>query len=307
MTPLCSDGSAAVGEQLEGSAPEAYTWVALEQSGPWGPKALTQSHLDPAVGATLEALAAAHRSRPTLVRRPGRHADEHHAGAPRTVLVASTDPANTWLLAGTVADPALLLDLDWEALAAGDRDGVRRSLPSLDPTEQAQLLVCTNGTRDLCCASKGRPLASGADARAPGRVWEATHTSGHRFAPTSVLLPSGHLHGRLDVDRAFALLEAADRGDTVLEGSRGRSTWPAAAQVAELAVRTATGEVALSALTVLAHAATAEHRWLVDVGHADGRRWRVEVRSEPTDVDRKESCLKAAKPLRRWRSTLRTC
>ena len=59
------------------------------------------------------------------------------------------------------------------------------SLPTLEPTHQAHLLVCTNGTRDVCCATKGRPVAQGACKALPDRVWEVTHTSGHRFAPTA--------------------------------------------------------------------------------------------------------------------------
>ncbi|MGH3332922.1 MAG: hypothetical protein ACRDPJ_16615, partial [Nocardioidaceae bacterium] len=83
----CSDASAVAGEQLAGSAPHAVAWVALEQSGPWGARALTDSHLDPELGRNLEAVAAAHHTRPALIRRPGRHADDHAhpAGDPRRV------------------------------------------------------------------------------------------------------------------------------------------------------------------------------------------------------------------------------
>lgn len=302
----CSAGAETVGEQLEGSAPEAAGWVALEQSGPWGPQAFTGSHLDPVVGAAIEAAAAAHGLRPALVRRPGRHADEHahHGRDPRRVLVAHTRPGSSWLLSGTVAAPEDVLTLDWAALRDGDRDAVRRSLPSLTVLDRPQLLVCTNGTRDVCCAVVGRPVALGAAGLSPGRVWEVTHTSGHRFAPTAVLLPAGTLHGRLDVDAAAALLAAADAGDTVLDGSRGRSTWPGPAQVAELAVRRAADETGLDALDVSAHAATGEHAWSTTVRHRDGREWRVEVSSEATDEQRAESCGKAAMPMRRWRSTV---
>ena len=64
------------------------------------------------------------------------------------------------------------------------------------------------------------------------------------------MLPAGTLHGRLDVERAAALLAAADLGSTVLDGSRGRSTWPPAAQVAELAVRRSVDEAGLDAVAV---------------------------------------------------------
>lgn len=298
----CSATAALVGEQLEGSAPEAVGWLALEQSGPWGAKAFTASHLDPALGAAIESAAAAHGVRPVLVRRPGPHADRHpdHAHDARQVLVSHTRPGATWLLSGTVAAPEEVLAVDWAAIRDGDLDAVRRSLPSLRVDERAQLLVCTNGTRDVCCAVVGRPVALGAAEQHPGRVWEVTHTSGHRFAPTAVLLPAGTLHGQLDVRSAAALLTAAEGGSTVLAGSRGRSTWPAAAQVAELAVRQSLDETGLDALSVELLEATAEHVWVTTVAHVDGRRWQVEVVSKPTEVEREESCGKPAKPLRRW-------
>jgi hypothetical protein len=300
--PRCSDGSFEAGEQLAGSAPKAVAWLALEQSGPWGPKAFTDSHLDPGLGRRIEELAGAHGVRPALVRRPGRHADDHaqDRGDARRVLVAHTRPGHSWLLEGTVAAPEDVLATDWAALRDGDLDAVRRSLPTLAASDRPHLLVCTNGTRDLCCAAKGRPVALGLATLQPDRVWEVTHTSGHRFAATAVLLPAGILHGRLDLAAAEELLLAADRGETVPDGSRGRSTWPPAGQVAELAVREQTRETGLDALDVTEVAGTGEHSWDVTVVHADGRRWRVAVASEETGADRAESCGKSLVTLRRW-------
>lgn len=300
--PRCSDTAATLDEQLAGSAPRAVAWVALEQSGPWGPKAFTSSHLDPAVGAAIEATAAAHDVRPALIRRPGRHADHHTPEQPRRVLVAHTSPGRSWLLEGTVPDPADLLEADWAAMRDGDAEAVRRTLPTLVPSDRSHLLVCTNGRRDVCCAAKGRPVALGVAALHPDRVWEVTHTSGHRFAATAVLLPAGTLHGWLDGAAAEDLLVAADRGETVLAGSRGRTTWAAPAQVAELAVREAVGELGLDALDVVSSDATGDHSWSVVVAHADGRRWQLTVASEASDLARAESCGKALVELRRWRT-----
>lgn len=296
---LCSDGSAGVGEPLAGTAPHAVAWVALEQSGPWGPKAFTDSHLDRDLGRAIETTAAEHGIRPALVRRPGRHADQHaHSDKdPRRVLVAHTHPRDTWLLEGTLEWPEQLMDLDWAALGRGDLIAVRRSLPALEPTDRSDLLVCTNSKRDVCCAVKGRPVALGAAARFPDRVWEVTHTSGHRFAPTSVLLPAGTLHGRLDVDAAADVLAAADRGETVLAGSRGRSSWAPAAQAAELAVREEGKELGLSALVVDHHEAVADGSWVTTVRHQDGRSWRVATAARASDVQRAESCGKPLKPV----------
>jgi len=298
-TISCSDGSIAAGEQLAGSAPNAVAWVALEQSGPWGPKALTDSHLDKDLGRAIEAVAATHHTRASLIRRPGRHADKH-ASTPadsRHLLVAFTHPDNTWLLVGELDSPEQVLLLDWAALQRGDLEAVRRSLPALEQSFRPHLLVCTNGTRDVCCATKGRPVALGLAKLFTENVWEVTHTSGHRLAPTTVLLPAGTLHGRLDIEAAAGVLRAAERGDTVLRGSRGRSTWPAAAQVAELAVRDETGEISLTALAVTAHNETAPQDWVTEVRHVDGRTWQVHTTARASDVQRAESCGKALIPM----------
>ena len=289
LEPPCSDSSAAAGEPLIGSAPDALGWVCLEQDGPWGAKAWTASHLDPVLGASIEQAAADHRVRPALIRRPGRHADVDLA-APRAVLVAHSRPGASWLLTTMVPTPKALLGLDWAAVAAGDRDAVVASLPGLAPAPAA-LLVCTNGSRDTCCARLGRPVAGAAAAHFPGRVWEVTHTSGHRFAPTTVLLPSGSLHGR--VLDATGPLVAEDEGRVDLDGYRGRSVWPAAGQVAEEHVRRRFGVTGLDDLDVV----PAGEGWTVS--HRDGRSWTVGVTANQ-EGERPESCGKAAKPVTRY-------
>jgi hypothetical protein len=171
---------------------------------------------------------------------------------------------------------------------------VSASLPGL-AVSQPHLLVCTNGARDTCCARLGRPVAAAAARRFPGRVWEVTHTSGHRFAPTTVLLPSGTLHGRL-LDAA-PLLEAESTGQLVLDGYRGRSYWPTEGQVAEDHVRRDFGITGLDDLTVVA----AGPDW--QVSHRDGRRWTVRVTAY-VDGERPESCGKPALPVTRHRAVV---
>jgi hypothetical protein len=56
------------------------------------------------------------------------------------------------------------------------------------------LLVCAHGRRDVCCGSLGTELALqlGAGESRPGtRLWRTSHTGGHRFAPTFIVLPQG--------------------------------------------------------------------------------------------------------------------
>lgn len=284
----CSVDSERLDEQLAGTAAHAVAYVLLEQSGPWGAKALTDSHLDGEIGRELEARTRGTGVRPMLVRRPGRHSDTV-PDAGRTLLVASCVPGSTWTASAVVEDPAIVLDLDVAAIARGEMPAF------LSRDDRPQLLVCTNGSRDVCCAVRGRPVALGAATARPGQVWEVTHTGGHRFAPTAVLIPAGTVHGRLTVESAVELIDAAANGHTVLDGSRGRSCWQPAGQVAELAVRRATGDTALDALRVDGDGDGGT--WTVS--HVDGRAWRVTTTVEDAGYERAPSCGKAPEPVSR--------
>jgi hypothetical protein len=265
----CSVASAALAEPLAGTAASAQAWLCLEQPGPWGRDALVESHLDSALGAEFGRRAAAAGVRVLLIRRPGRHADTHGAVS-RQVFLASTAPGASWLEQATLACPEELLELDFAALGAG------RSTGFGTPVSSALLMVCTNSRRDLCCALYGRPIATALD------LWECTHTGGHRFAPTGVLLPTGYLYGRLDLELARRVVSSG----IVADRCRGRSCWSPQAQVAEVAVRAdlgATGDV----LRIGAEAPG----WVV-VRHVDGREWRVTVQEQAVPA-RPASCGKS--------------
>jgi len=282
---LCSTFCRELREPLAGTAVVASGWVLVEQPGPWGAKAPTQSHLDPSFGGAIDEACKKADVRFGLIRSPGRHADTVERS--HQVYVASTAPGRTWLLGGCVATPSELDELDLEAVGQGDRNAVMQSLPTLAVIDKPVMLVCTNGKRDECCAILGRPLVAALATVAPGRVWEANHLGGHRFAPTATLLPAGTMHGHLSAKTAVDVLEAASRGETVLTGLRGRSTWTKRGQAAEIAVRRLIGELALDALSVVG-----EDLGTVTVAHRDGRSWTVPVTTAPADPPRPESCGK---------------
>ncbi|MFI0790132.1 sucrase ferredoxin [Streptomyces lydicus] len=227
---LCATASLEAAEPLAGTAATARTWLLVEQTGPWGAKALTASHLDPALGRALEAAAKGTGVRVALIRRPGRHADRHGATRHRLFL-AHTAPGRSWIRTTSVADPQAALGLDFAALGAGEHGNLWERY-----TGEPLVLVCTNGKRDRCCALLGRPLA--AELAAAGtEVWEVTHIGGHRFAPTLFVLPYGYAYGRSSLSLATDAVAAARDGRIALDHCRGRSTWDRPAQAADLAVR----------------------------------------------------------------------
>ncbi|WP_329791749.1 sucrase ferredoxin [Lentzea sp. DG1S-22] len=265
----CSTLSDFAGEPLAGTAATATAWLCLEQPGPWGRDALTESHLDPELGAELARRAAGTGVRILLIRRPGRHADDH-VPATRRLYLASTKPGASWLEQADLASPEEALELDLEALGAG------RSTAFGTPVHDPLLLICTNSKRDVCCALYGRPIATAL------RLWECTHTGGHRFAPTGVLLPTGHLYGRID----HRLAERVVTEGILADRCRGRSCFTPRGQVAEVAVRERIGETR-DVLTVVAETADS-----ATVRHADGREWRVSLAEQPVPP-RPASCGKS--------------
>ncbi|HEX2134151.1 MAG TPA: sucrase ferredoxin [Actinophytocola sp.] len=282
----CSAVAETIDEPLAGTAAVARSWLCLEQPGPWGRDALAASHLDPGVARELTRLAAGTGVRIVLIRRPGSHPDRHRP-VPRQVYLAHTTPGGSWLERATVNDPKELLDLDFAQAGAG--------VPGLlgAATTEWLLLVCTNGRRDVCCALLGRPVAAALAATHGDAVWECTHIGGHRFSPTAVLLPTGYAYGRLDVGSAARLLDGGP--DVVTDGCRGRSTWPGPGQVAELAVRAASGVRGPDALAVDTVDRTGDG-WVVSVRQVTGRVWRVVVVEREVAPPRKASCAAAVTP-----------
>ncbi|KAA2265728.1 sucrase ferredoxin [Solihabitans fulvus] len=280
----CAAVSAELAEPLAGTAALATAWLCLEQPGPWGPDALTDSHLDPGLAAELARRVRGTGVRMLLIRRPGRHAD---TGRPtrRRVYLAGVDPESRWLEQADITDPKQLLDLDLAAVGSGTAPGF--GAPRADPL----LLVCTNGRRDLCCAALGRPIALAMAQRHPDAVWECTHTGGHRFAPTGLLLPTGYLYGRLDLAAGEELLSATAAGRVVADRCRGRSCWSRPGQAAELAVREHLGEDA-DVLVVRAEDRESDDSWSVRVEHRDGRAWLVRVAERALPPARPASCGK---------------
>ncbi|MEW1752555.1 sucrase ferredoxin [Streptomyces angustmyceticus] len=298
----CATTSRESAESLAGTAALARTWLLIEQPGPWGVHALTDSHLDPDVGRALESAAEGTGVRVALIRRPGRPADRH--GSPRRRLfLAHTAPGRSWIRTTTVTDPRAALGLDFAALGAGEHHGLWE--PYIG---EPLVLVCTNGKRDRCCALLGRPLA--AELAASGtQAWEVTHIGGHRFSPTLFVLPYGYAYGRASAPLVKEAVESARDGRITVDHARGRSAWDRPGQAADLAVRELIGEDLADALDVVRTDAVwpepkaadrlssdntaitgASAAWAVTVAHADGRMWRVIVEQRADGAPAPASC-----------------
>lgn len=111
-----------------------------------------------------------------------------------------------------------------------------------DDQHTRDLLLCTHGAVDACCATIGYPVyrllrAMADGAATPTRVWRCTHFGGHRFAATAYEAPQGRYWGRLKPDMLKHLVHRRVDASNLRPHDRG---WAALAdplhQVAEVEV-----------------------------------------------------------------------
>jgi hypothetical protein len=77
-----------------------------------------------------------------------------------------------------------------------------------------EVLVCTHGRRDVCCGSMGTELHASlvsSSLTADVRLGRTSHTGGHRFAPTFVVLPEATVWAFADTELVLSVLNR--RGD----------------------------------------------------------------------------------------------
>lgn len=131
-----------------------------------------------------------------------------------------------------------------DAVAAAVEGGESSGMTLVEPAAvRPSVLVCTQGTHDICCGSDGVRLAMDVERQVPGAdVFRVSHTGGHRFAPTAMTFPDGRMWAWLDADDVEAIVTGT--GDHADLAVRCRGWWGAergAQQAAEVALFAARG------------------------------------------------------------------
>lgn len=217
-------------EALPGTAKPGKIILALEFVTNWGHDILDGTALGEELTEKVEKFLKDNGAQLQFIRRPGREGQQRAASSTRQLYISWAegygDDPTPILESLQVSGPEALLDLDLSAPGAAGGQRIDGPL----------LLVCTHGKRDKCCAVFGRPVADELTAKYGQMVWESSHTKGHRFAPSMILLPHNYSYGQLGTTGASSMLERAKQGELWLEGCRGRGVWDPVGQVAELAV-----------------------------------------------------------------------
>ncbi|MBN2622761.1 MAG: hypothetical protein JXA83_05310 [Acidimicrobiales bacterium] len=218
LIPRCSGFARA--EQLDpaGTAGSYQGYVVLEVPLPWPHEITDHPEVAPAATALKQAALRVQAVVPDPSRSP----------TVRRMIVFRRPPgtfdgyrATEWAVAAGEVTDALVALSGATTSSDGTRDLAAGPAEAVASGAEVgrHVLVCTHGKRDACCGSLGTRLVTAMPGLGAGvRVHRTSHTGGHRFAPTALLLPEGTVWAYLDLDtlvgisdRTLAVAEAASR------------------------------------------------------------------------------------------------
>jgi hypothetical protein len=227
---FCADHSRYLGELPIATAPQVRTYVLIECPFPWSAKGVTDPAMPAALGQVMRQISQQHQAvKFLLVNR----ASTKLLGC-RSVIIYQQK-------AEIFCDGYDRVEFAVNGLAAAavsitqffDQGGSAISLAS----PQQDVLICTHGSHDQCCARYGKPFYLAAaklvQANEQVQVWCSSHFGGHRFAPTAITFPDGRYYARLTIDGLQAILLRQMDRTVVRSMYRGWGILPPALQVVE--------------------------------------------------------------------------
>ncbi len=203
LRQMCSLATRQGGEDPIGNAPAAEHYLLVEVATPWERNVLGSQYFPAELRSVLEEADKRSIAVKFLAMVPDESTPTGHVRL--LYLQRPTGPFAAYEKLDYVVPPSALAPLArtvlWE----------KADLPRFESYRQhsshiRDMLVCTHGSRDACCAKFGYPLYrtlqneyipnSGGRLRA----WRVSHIGGHRFAPTLIDLPEARYWAHLDTE-----------------------------------------------------------------------------------------------------------
>ena len=252
---LCSHFARLNGVDPGGTALAPDVIVLIEVAAPWPKPAAKHDAL-----ATLVAVAQTHHEQVRLLA-----AIPHDERNPRVIALR---PAT----GGMTRSERPLGDDATRALLAVLADDSPVEV-AIESDKARTLLVCTQGSHDVCCGEDGAEFAAAIEMTRPDvEVFRVSHTGGHRFAPTAMSLPDGRMWAYLTTELADDIIDR--RGSTEQLAHLCRGWWGAPTGPAQVAERAVFAEVGF---------AVDLERRVISVGN-DGAHVQVQAGDDLYDV-----------------------
>ncbi len=207
---MCAPFSKSVGESSIGSAPAWDRCLIIETSRPWSGAVETSLTFPAPVLETMERAAKGGDETRLLCVAPDPEYSE--AGRVNVMLFSRPERQFSRYDKDEYRAPREIVPALVDALLTRNGGLDRFETYRRDTSAVRDVLVCTHGSRDACCAAMGYPVYQVLRRRlAPSmnggmRVWQSSHLGGHRFAPNILDLPEGRSWVRPEEDDLDALI-----------------------------------------------------------------------------------------------------
>ena len=229
---FCADHSREIQEDVIGSATNHQTYILVECPTPW----VSEYFNSKCVPDNLRILVADVKRAKLSIHFLLIANDETHREEQTTLLIYQQEKGlsngyrkqefklpNIEQVAGVVRKWLTGVSLDDEIASNPTRD----------------ILVCTHGSHDQCCAKYGNPFYFHAQNTIFDlqlnhlRIWRSSHFGGHRFAPTAIDFPQGRYYGVLDQDTFKSILTQTGNIECLNKVYRGWGILPNPLQILE--------------------------------------------------------------------------
>ncbi|NJK68807.1 MAG: sucrase ferredoxin [Microcoleus sp. CSU_2_2] len=230
---FCADASKCAQEDIIGTGSNYQTYVLIECCVPWESEAFNSKQIPENLKDLVEEVELSKQKiRFLLINN-----DRTKCASKRKVLIY--DNKHQELFGGYEKQEFNVDSIDRVAgivksyLAGEVPDCEIENKPARD------ILVCTHGSHDMCCARYGNPFYAQATALAcelelnDVRVWRSSHFGGHRMAPTAIDLPDGRYYGNLDRTSFQSILTRTGDIECLNKVYRGWGILPNPIQVLE--------------------------------------------------------------------------
>ncbi len=202
---FCSDNSRKVGEDIVGTATNNQTYVLVECPPPWNADAFSSRW----VPDNLQLLVQETKRAKLPIKFQLIANDLSHKVDSTTLLIYHQEEGGG---KGYSKREFKLENIEQAATTIKKWLWQKNLKYEIEATSTRDVLVCTHGSHDKCCARYGNPfyfhakntvLSLGLDNL---RIWRSSHFGGHRFAPTMIDLPQGRYYGNLDQESFKSVL-----------------------------------------------------------------------------------------------------
>ncbi|QJB45284.1 sucrase ferredoxin [Dolichospermum flos-aquae] len=229
---FCADHSREIQEDVIGSATNHQTYILVECPTPWVSEAFNSKWVPDNLRILVADVKRAKLSIHFLLIAN----DETHREEQTTLLIYQQEKGssngyrkqefklpNIEQVAGVVRKWLTGVSVDDEIASNTTRD----------------ILVCTHGSHDQCCAKYGNPFYFHAQNTIFDlqlnhlRIWRSSHFGGHRFAPTAIDFPQGRYYGVLDQDTFKSILTQTGNIECLNKVYRGWGILPNPLQILE--------------------------------------------------------------------------